>query len=240
MDFYSCGRQSRCANCNTVQNWEWEHPKTEDEIYREQEAELYQDQDFDYELELNYSMGLIREKPTEWNITTCANCKKQWVFNYNQLINPLIENSIEVDKIDFIIQYPRVEKLWDESVACAKFSPRAGLTLSRMCVECLAKDILIEVEVEQKENFLANIKKMTELHIIDDKIEEFINKVRVVGNKSTHNFTLIDTEKEVTLDDCRLVWQAINYILGYLKRSATMSSDLSELEDKLKGKQDIS
>lgn len=166
--------------------------------------------------------------------TRCKFCKQIHIFYENKLVYPHITTHIKPHIL--FTQYPKSQILFNESLAVASNSPRAGLTLSRMCLECLVREILVGLEETPKEKFLSNIEKLLELEIINNKIKKLLDDTRVIGNKSIHNFNLIDSENEVTLDDCMVIWKATNYILESLKMAQDLDSQVPNLLGKLKEK----
>lgn len=86
--------------------------------------------------------------------------------------------------------YPKSQKLFNESLAVARDSPRAGLTLSRMCLESLTKDILIQKgeKIAKKQTYHKNVEKLLELEIITNKLKIMLDSTRLIGNEAVHNF----------------------------------------------------
>ena len=166
--------------------------------------------------------------------TKCNNCNQIFIALSEKIIYPRITSHIKPHEL--FAQYTKSSKLFNESLAVASDSPRAGLTLSRMCLECLVHEILIERNEKPSDNFSVNIKKLLELEIITNKIKNLLDDTRVIGNKSTHNFNLIDSENEVVLDDCMVVWKAINHILESLSSVQKLDADITNLKDKVKEK----
>ena len=147
--------------------------------------------------------------------TQCSQCEQICIFHDGEMVYP--RTTTHVKPHELFTNYSKSQKLFNESLAVASDSPRAGLTLSRMCLECLVNEILTELGERPSENFKANIGKLEELEIITVKTKKLLDNARVVGNKSTHNFNLIDTEKDVSIDDCIIVWTVCNRILDSLK-----------------------
>lgn len=164
----------------------------------------------------------------------CGHCQEAHIFYGDDLVYPRISKHVSTHEL--LNSYPKAKKLFEESLAVASDSPRAGLALSRMCLECLTHEILIQANIEPDVNFSANIEKLRELEIITQKIKSLLDDTRVIGNKSAHNFNVIDTENEIILDDCIIVWKAINHIFDSLKISQELDKELSDLKDKVKEK----
>ncbi len=147
--------------------------------------------------------------------TQCSQCKQICIFHDGEMIYPRITTHVKPHEL--FIKYSKSQKLFNESLAVASDSPRAALTLSRMCLESLVNEILTGLGEKPSENFKLNIDKLEELEIITAKTKKLLDNARIVGNKSTHNFNLIDTENDVTIDDCIIVWNVCNRILESLK-----------------------
>ncbi len=183
---------------------------------------------------IKYGYNSYQSCPHVGSFTRCNHCKQIFLALGDEIVYPRITSHIKPHEL--FTEYPKSEKLFKESLAVASDSPRAGLTLSRMCLECLVHEILIERNEKPSDNFSVNIKKLLELEIITNKIKNLLDDTRVIGNKSTHNFNLIDSENEVVLDDCMVVWKAINHILESLSSVQKLDADITNLKDKVKEK----
>ena len=179
-------------------------------------------------------------KTCEWNnfvrefngfgyLTYCNVCQNYIIYFNEKIIYPktnlLIKPNILFDN------YQKSKKLFLEAVEVAPISPRAGLTLSRMCLEALTNEILGENSEKIDKDFKNNIDKLHELDIINSKLKTLLTSARIIGNKSTHNFNIIDTDNEPNLEDAITVLETINYILENVR----IEERLSNLEKKIKG-----
>lgn len=179
-------------------------------------------------------------KTWEWNnfvrefngfgyLTYCNVCQNYIIYFNEEIIYPktnlLIKPNILFDN------YQKSKKLFLEAVEVAPISPRAGLTLSRMCLEALTNEILEENKEKVDKDFKNNIDKLHKLDIINSKLKTLLTSARIIGNKSTHNFNIIDTDNEPDLEDTITVLEAINYILENVR----IEERLSNLEKKIKG-----
>lgn len=122
-----------------------------------------------------------------------------------------------------------------EAVEVSPISPRAGLTLSRMCLEALTNEILEKHNEKTNKDFNKNIDRLFELDIITIKIKNLLSSTRIIGNKTTHNFNIIDTENDPTVDDCITVLEVIDYILENIRIAQEKEEKLNMLEKKVKG-----
>ena len=162
----------------------------------------------------------------------CKQCKIQHIFYGEKLIYPRVSTHTKPHIL--LDNYPKSKILFNESLAVANDSPRAGLTLSRMCLESLVNDIFSQRgESINPTQFNVNIKKLVELDIINSRIERMLDNTRVIGNKSTHNFNLIESE-DINIEDCELVWKAINHIMDSIKHAQDLDEDLNLLVTKVK------
>lgn len=124
-------------------------------------------------------------------LSYCDVCQNYIIYYNGELIYPktnlLIKPNVLFDK------YQKSKKLFLEAVEVAPISPRAGLTLSRMCLEALTNEILEENNEKIDKDFKNNIDKLYNLDIITSKLKILLTSARIIGNKSTHNFNIIDT-----------------------------------------------
>lgn len=164
--------------------------------------------------------------------TYCNNCKENTIYYNEKLVYPkdklLIKSNILFDK------YKKSKKLFLEAVEVSPISPRAGLTLARMCLESLTNEILQEHNEKISENFRDNIEKLHSLDIISLKLKKLLSSARIIGNKSTHNFNIIDTENEPNLEDAMAVLETIDFILENMRIASEKEEKLSKLEEKVK------
>ncbi len=72
--------------------------------------------------------------------TQCSSCKQICVFHDGKMIYP--KANVHIKPHELFNDYPKSKKLFEESLAVASASPRAALTLSRMCLESLVNEIL--------------------------------------------------------------------------------------------------
>ena len=183
-------------------------------------------------------------KTWEWNnfvrefngfgyLTYCNVCQNYIIYFNEEIIYPktnlLIKPNILFDN------YQKSKKLFLEAVEVAPISPRAGLTLSRMCLEALTNEILEENKEKVDKDFKNNIDKLHKLDIINSKLKTLLTSARIIGNKSTHNFNIIDTDNEPDLKDAIVVLETIDYILENMRIAKDKEERLSNLEKKVKG-----
>lgn len=199
---------AKCANCGVNRWWGWGQIK---EIMHKDKNDM-----------IRFSV---------W-ATQCGHCGQVHIFHQGDLVYPRM--SAHVKTHELLNNYPKAKKLFEESLAVASDSPRAGLALSRMCLECLIHEILDQADIKPEPNFSHNVEKLLKLEIINLRIKVLLDDTRVIGNKSLHNFNVIDTENEITFEDCIIVWKAINHILDSLKLLQELDKDLSDLKDKVK------
>ena len=166
-------------------------------------------------------------------ITHCINCNKIIIFYEGTMVYP--NNNLLLKPNNILDEYPKSKKLFMEAVEVAPISPRAGLTLSRMCLEALVNEILEINSQDISKVFKNNIDKLLELEIITPKIKNKLDTSRVIGNKATHNFNIIDTENDPNVDDCLIVLETINLILENIKNDKEYEERLIYLENKVKG-----
>ena len=183
-------------------------------------------------------------KTGEWNnfvrefngfgyLTYCNVCQNYIIYFNEEIIYPktnlLIKPNILFDN------YQKSKKLFLEAVEVAPISPRAGLTLSRMCLEALTNEILEENKEKVDKDFKNNIDKLHKLDIINSKLKTLLTSARIIGNKSTHNFNIIDTDNEPDLKDAIVVLETIDYILENMRIAKDKEEKLFNLEKKVKG-----
>lgn len=164
----------------------------------------------------------------------CHHCNTHTIYYKEELIYPktnlLIKPNALFDK------YPKAKKLFLEAVEVSPLSPRAGLTLARMCLEALTNEILEKMGETIDDNFHNNIEKLHKLDIINLKLKTLLSSARVIGNKSTHNFNIVDTENEPNVEDSVVVLETIDYILENMRISSEKEEKLSQLEEKVRAK----
>lgn len=166
-------------------------------------------------------------------ISRCYNCYEYVIYYKDKILYPKVDLLIKPNSI--FDNYPKSKKLFLEAVEVSPISPRAGLTLSRMCLEALVNEILEINSQKISQVFKDNINKLLELDIITPKLKELLSSARIIGNKSTHNFNIIDTENDPIVDDCILVLEFINRVLEHIRTTSEESKELSILEKKVKG-----
>ena len=66
-------------------------------------------------------------------------------------------------------------------------------------------------------------------------MKTLLTSARIIGNKSTHNFNIIDTDNEPNLEDAIAVLETIDYILENMRIAKDKEEKLSKLEKKIKG-----
>lgn len=175
----------------------------------------------------------VREFNSSGYLSYCNVCQNYIIYYNEKLIYPktnlLIKPNVLFDK------YQKSKKLFLEAVEVAPISPRAGLTLSRMCLEALTNEILEENSEKIDKDFKNNIDKLYNLDIINSKLKILLTSARIIGNKSTHNFNIIDTDNEPNLEDAIVVLETIDYILENMRIAEDKELKLSNLEKKIKG-----
>lgn len=204
----------RCPHCDIYTQWDWKHIE-----------EYGQYSGFDDLGNHKYEYYFYASE--------CCNCHKHISYYKKALIYPKINLLIKPNII--LDDYPKSKKLFMEALEVSPISPRAGLTLSRMCLEALVNDILKKHNEKPDKDFNKNIDKLFELDIITKKIKKLLSSARIIGNKSNHNFNIIDTENEPIVDDCITVLEAIDYILENIRISQEKEEKLNMLEKKVKG-----
>ena len=177
--------------------------------------------------------NFVREFNSFGYLSYCNVCQNYIIYYNGELIYPktnlLIKPNVLFDK------YQKSKKLFLEAVEVAPISPRAGLTLSRMCLEALTNEILEENNEKIDKDFKNNIDKLYNLDIINSKLKTLLTSARIIGNKSTHNFNIIDTDNEPNLEDAIVVLETIDYILENMRIAEDKELKLSNLEKKIKG-----
>lgn len=165
--------------------------------------------------------------------TQCLHCEQDFIFYKNEMIYPMV--SIDITENIYLKNYPKSQTLFKESCLVGRLSPRAAMTLSRMCLDNLVSEIL------QKENlptsqFNANIETLHKNELISTKIKDRFNDIRIIGNKSTHNVNIIDTDNDVTIEDCIFIWKTINTILEFIRVNHQTDEELPNLRNKVESK----
>ncbi len=164
----------------------------------------------------------------------CSNCAEYVIYYKEKMIYP--KNNLPIKPNVLFDRYEKSKKLFLEAVEVSTISARAGLTLSRMCLESLTNEILQENKQKIDENFNEKIEKLYELNIINAKLKNLLSSARIIGNKSTHNFNIIDTENEPNTEDAIIVLETIDHILENMRISSEKEEKLFELEQKVKAK----
>ncbi|MGX3043728.1 DUF4145 domain-containing protein [Helicobacter sp. T3_23-1056] len=164
--------------------------------------------------------------------TYCNNCKEHTIYYNEKLVYP--KNKLLIKPNVLFDTYKKSKKLFLEAVEVSPISPRAGLTLARMCLESLTNEILQEHNEKISENFRDNIEKLHSLDIISLKLKNLLSSARIIGNKSTHNFNIIDTENEPNLEDAMAVLETIDFILENMRIANEKEEKLSQLEEKVR------
>ncbi|MBW5396389.1 DUF4145 domain-containing protein [Brachyspira pilosicoli] len=188
---------------------------------------------WNWEAFAEYSNGIDMYAHYYGYIARCNDCYEYVIYYKGRMLYP--KNILLINPNSIFNDYPKSKKLFIEAVEVSPISPRAGLTLSRMCLEALVNDILEKHNEKPNKDFNKNIDKLFELDIITSKIKELLSSVRIIGNKSTHNFNIIDTENEPMVDDCITILEFINRVLEHIRTTSEESEELSILERKLKG-----
>ncbi|OON98919.1 MAG: hypothetical protein ATN35_02870 [Epulopiscium sp. Nele67-Bin004] len=235
----------RCPVCNDLSKWEhWRHFLHGNEIYNIFYNPYYNLYTHTCEIYENHEPEELRCEIENINavisIHGCEHCNTTLVFEGSKLISPKLSEYKEPHKL--LDKYPKSKTLFGESLAVANDSPRAALTLSRMCLESLVNDMLNEENVKPAENFKKNIKnfkknikELFKLKKIDEDIKDSLDCIRTIGNNSTHNFNLIESD-DVTLDECEIVWDTINYILKSIQYQLDLKAGAKEIENRVKQK----
>lgn len=166
-------------------------------------------------------------------LSYCQVCQEYIIYYNEELIYPKTNLLIKPNAL--FDNYQKSKKLFLEAVEVAPISSRAGLTLSRMYLEALTNEILEENKEKVDKDFKNNIDKLHELDIINSKLKTLLTSARIIGNKSTHNFNIIDTENEPNLEDAIAVLETIDYILENMRIAKDKEEKLYNLEKKIKG-----
>lgn len=177
--------------------------------------------------------NFVREFNSFGCLSYCQVCQEYIIYYNEELIYPKTNLLIKPNAL--FDNYQKSKKLFLEAVEVAPISPRAGLTLSRMCLEALTNEILEENKEKVDKDFKNNIDKLHELDIINSKLKTLLTSARIIGNKSTHNFNIIDTDNEPNLEDAIAVLETIDYILENMRIAKDKEEKLSKLEKKIKG-----
>lgn len=177
--------------------------------------------------------NFVREFNSFGCLSYCQVCQEYIIYYNEELIYPKTNLLIKPNAL--FDNYQKSKKLFLEAVEVAPISPRAGLTLSRMCLEALTNEILEENKEKVDKDFKNNIDKLHELDIINSKLKTLLTSARIIGNKSTHNFNIIDTDNEPNLEDSIAVLETIDYILENMRIAKDKEEKLSKLEKKIKG-----
>lgn len=177
--------------------------------------------------------NFVREFNSFGYLSYCHVCQEYIIYYNEELIYPKTNLLIKPNAL--FDNYQKSKKLFLEAVEVAPISPRAGLTLSRMCLEALTNEILEENKEKVDKDFKNNIDKLHELDIINSKLKTLLTSARIIGNKSTHNFNIIDTDNEPDLKDAIAVLETIDYILENMRIAKDKEEKLSNLEKKVKG-----
>ena len=116
--------------------------------------------------------NFVREFHGFGYLTYCNVCQNYIIYFNEEIIYPktnlLIKPNILFDN------YQKSKKLFLEAVEVAPISPRAGLTLSRMCLEALTNEILEKHNEKIDKDFKNNIDKLHELDIINSKLKTLL------------------------------------------------------------------
>ena len=166
-------------------------------------------------------------------LTYCNVCQEYIIYFNEEIIYP--KTNLLIKPNTLFDNYKKSKKLFLEAVGVAPISPRAGLTLSRMCLEALTNEILEENNEKIDKDFNNNINKLYDLDIINSKLKNILTSARIIGNKSTHNFNIIDTDNEPNLEDAIAVLETIDYILENMRIAKDKEEKLFNLEKKVKG-----
>lgn len=200
-----------CPHCSIYREWYWRLIKENDVIG-----------------------SVVISNAVIGHYTFCNNCKQYIIYYGKKLLYP--QNNLLIKPNELFSKYPKSKKLFLEAVEVSPISPRAGLTLARMCLESLTNEILQEHNEKIDDNFHKNIEKLYELDIINTRLKKLLSSARIIGNKSTHNFNIIDTENEPNLEDAESVLETIDYILDNMRISSEKETKLLQLEEKVKKK----
>ena len=163
----------------------------------------------------------------------CYNCNNHVIYFQDKLMYP--ENNLIIKPDILFDKYKKPKKLFLEAIKVSPISPRAGLTLARMCLEALTNELLEENNEKIDKDFIKNIDRLYSKNIIDLDLKDALNSTRIIGNKSTHNFNIIDTDNEPDLEDAKIILETVNYILENIRISKEEKEKRNNLVKKLKG-----
>lgn len=163
----------------------------------------------------------------------CDNCDDYIIYFQDKLMYP--ENNLIIKPDILFDKYKKPKKLFLEAIKVSPISPRAGLTLARMCLEALTNELLEENNEKIDKDFIKNIDRLYTKNIIDLDLKEALNSTRIIGNKSTHNFNIIDTDNEPDVEDAKIILETVNYILENIRIAKEEKEKRNNLVNKLKG-----
>ena len=191
---------AECPHCLTLSHWDWHEFK---------ESCLFDELD-----KSNY---------TKISFSQCKNCEQDVLFYKDILVFPIVETkAIDLNGFE---KYPNSLKLFNEATAIIDLSPQAALTLAKMCLESLVKEIL-EDRTIRGSTFLENINTLVEENIIDENIKDIVTDVRIIGNEGDPVFNLIDTSSHVLSEDAVIVLKIVTHIIKTINDLDKLRNDL--------------
>ena len=116
-------------------------------------------------------------------------------------------------------------KLFNEAYSIVELSPQAALTLAKMCLETLIKEIVRENKIRSN-TFLENVNALVEENIINENIKNLITDVRIIGNQDAPVFNIIDTTTPVLSEDAIIVLKIVTHIIKSIDELNKLKDDL--------------
>ena len=191
---------AECPHCSTLCHWDW------------------------LEFGGDYLSFQFREDDYAKIIfAQCKNCEQDVLFYKDILVFPLAKkDKINVDRFK---NYPLALKLFNEACSIIELSPRAALTLAKMCLETLIKEILRDNQMRSN-TFLENVNTLVDENIIDENIKNLITDIRIIGNQGAPVFNIIDTTIPVLSEDAAIVLKIVTHITKTITEHEKLKDDL--------------
>ncbi len=192
---------AECPHCSTLCHWVWLEFVGEDYLsYKFHEKE--------------YPKIIFAQ---------CKNCKQDVLFYKDILVFPTKKK--KKLSLDIFKKYPHSLKLFNEAYSIVELSPQAALTLAKMCLETLIKEIVRENKIRSN-TFLENVNALVDENIINENIKNLITDVRIIGNQDAPVFNIIDTTTPVLSEDAIIVLKIVTHIIKSIDELNKLKDDL--------------
>ena len=191
---------AECPHCSTLCHWDWH------EFGGDYLSFKFQEDD--------YAKIIFAQ---------CKNCEQDVLFYKDILVFPIKKKKkLNLERFK---RYPLSLKLFNEACSIVDLSPQAALTLAKMCLETLIKEILRDNKLRTN-TFLENVSLLVDENIIDENIKDLVTDVRIIGNQGAPVFNVIDTTSDALGEDTIIILKIITHITKTITEHEKLRKDI--------------